>query len=165
MNKPVLKWSPSHPVRARDNLISAAAIEKNQLGFKPTYEAREDSTRRTSTVGEETIKEESKIKRRVVQRMMTYRKPMKNDFIDDFIQKKKGNKEAQIQMALTPEKMKYKPECYRRKGSENKAEPAKEIAAEVGTQDVKKQKEVEAQKHGKQEGIKQEKRGQTTKAA
>lgn len=36
---------------------------------------------------EQIIKEESRIRRRFVQRMMTYKKPNKNDFIDDKYQK------------------------------------------------------------------------------
>ncbi|XP_023020070.1 uncharacterized protein [Leptinotarsa decemlineata] len=129
----LLKWSPATPVKKQDNIISSKAREKNLLGFKPSYEnePREhmgllmsnEYMRRWFTeraafekdtyTREKIIKEENKIKRRFVQRMMTYRKPTKNQFIEESIAKRKavpGNS-TQDDKAPNYEKMKYKTEC------------------------------------------------------
>lgn len=103
MNKALTKWSPAVPKRRPDNIISSGALEKGFLGFKPTYENNQQYHmglllsmeymkmwfkeravyEKYAYTREETIKQENKIKRRNIQRMMTYRRPTKNQFIDD----------------------------------------------------------------------------------
>ncbi|XP_028129683.1 uncharacterized protein LOC114325744 [Diabrotica virgifera virgifera] len=127
--KAPLKWSPALPIRRADNIISSKAREKGLLGFKPSYEVKGEPVcmgflmsneymrmwfkqraefEKDTYTREEIIKSESKIHRRFVQRMMTYRNPGKNEIIEQRIRKCScpvERKEFQYQ------RMKYKPEC------------------------------------------------------
>ncbi|CAG9764614.1 unnamed protein product [Ceutorhynchus assimilis] len=128
-----IKWSPAKPQKRPDNIISSKARESGNSGFKPSYlvEKREnmkfimsneymriwfDERKRYETETysrEQIIKEESKIKRRFVQRMMTYKKPNKNELTNaEYHIKKDGIQEHSVDYS----KLKYKPVCPKEKG-------------------------------------------------
>ncbi|XP_030768268.1 uncharacterized protein LOC115891830 [Sitophilus oryzae] len=124
-----LKWSPAQPFKKSDNIISSKAREKGDYGFAPSYllEPRENMIflmsneymrmwfnergkyEKDTYSKEEIIKEESKIKRRFVQRMMTYRQPSKNFFLENKLNKKTVDKTEKTPIDYS--KMKYKPYC------------------------------------------------------
>ncbi|XP_018574940.1 uncharacterized protein LOC108913800 [Anoplophora glabripennis] len=102
MNKPILKWSPTLAIHKPDNIVSSHA----KPAFKPSYENEAENMNfimsneymrmwfkekqlheKDTYARDQIIKKERKIKRRMIQRMMTYRKPSKNHFIDDLVQR------------------------------------------------------------------------------
>ncbi|XP_076255106.1 uncharacterized protein LOC143193053 [Rhynchophorus ferrugineus] len=133
-----LKWSPAQPLKRADNIISSKARETGDFGFTPTYlsEPKEDmhflmsneymriwfrerAKYEKGTYSKEAIiKEESKIKRRFVQRMMTYKKPNKNQFLEEKINQpnRLPSKKNDDYTHVDYTKMKYKPQCLKRKG-------------------------------------------------
>ncbi|CAH1979865.1 unnamed protein product [Acanthoscelides obtectus] len=123
-----LKWSPNPPKKRPDNIISSKARERNIVAFKPQYEGegRENMWKLMSNedlrewfkewavfnkdvyTREQIIKEESKIQRKWIQRMMTYRQPTKLEIIEERLRKpiSTGAKGSKIDI-----RCKYKPAC------------------------------------------------------
>ncbi|KAJ8921006.1 hypothetical protein NQ315_015802 [Exocentrus adspersus] len=145
-NKPLLKWSPAVPIRKPDNLISSHA--KSHVSFKPSYEndpkenmnflmsneymrmwfQEKGGYDKDTYTREQIIKDESKIKRRIIQRMMTYRRPPKNHFIDDYVDKKTGQDKLQDQKdqkMRSQKQMKFKPQCPSKSHSGDQIREAK----------------------------------------
>ncbi|XP_060518794.1 muscle, skeletal receptor tyrosine-protein kinase-like isoform X2 [Cylas formicarius] len=87
---------------ARTNMNFLMSNEYMRMWFKEKeiYERNTYST-------EQIIKDESKIKRRYVQRMMTYKKPTKNDFNKEMKDRPKYNNPMKVDYS----KYKCKPEC------------------------------------------------------
>ncbi|XP_056636602.1 uncharacterized protein LOC130893161 [Diorhabda carinulata] len=129
-HKAAIKWSPSTPIRKQDNIISSKAREKNLLGFKPSYEVENEPVNmkflmsneymrmwfkqravfeKYTYTREEIIKSESKIHRKFVQRMMTYRKPGKNELVEQKFMEKKLTPEQSKDLEY--QKLKFKPDC------------------------------------------------------
>nr|CAI5856609.1 unnamed protein product [Callosobruchus analis] len=107
MVKPNLRnvWTPAVPIKRTDNIVSSKAREQNNAGFKPSFEKDKGENmwlvmsngyyaqwfkeravyERNTYYKWETIKQEKKVKRRFVQRMMTYRKPTRNEYLEDYV--------------------------------------------------------------------------------
>uniref|UniRef100_A0AAR5Q379 Uncharacterized protein n=1 Tax=Dendroctonus ponderosae TaxID=77166 RepID=A0AAR5Q379_DENPD len=137
-----LKWAPAQPQRRLDNIISSKARENGDLiGFVPTYLAepmekmhfimsneymrkwfKERGAYEKDTYSkEQIIREESRIKRRFVQRMMTYQKPVKTQLFEENVLRKPPQKGEQ---PLDYKKFKYKPVCPRAKAQQKNSPEA-----------------------------------------
>ncbi|KAL1513308.1 hypothetical protein ABEB36_002730 [Hypothenemus hampei] len=130
-----LKWSPAQPHKKSDNIISSTARETGDLiGFIPSYLKEPIEDMRFIMSNEymrkwfkereiyekntyskiEIIKGESKIKRRYVQRMMTYKKPDKFHLLEDKF-KRTGQYNDTVNQPTDYTKLKYKPVCSKEK--------------------------------------------------
>nr|CAH7718364.1 unnamed protein product [Callosobruchus chinensis] len=107
MVKPNLRnaWTPVVPIKRADNIVSSQAKEQNNAGFKPSFEKAKGEDmwlvmsngyyaqwfkeravyERNTYYKWEIIKQEKKVKRRFVQRMMTYRKPTRNEYLEEYV--------------------------------------------------------------------------------
>ncbi|CAH1991757.1 unnamed protein product [Acanthoscelides obtectus] len=98
-------WAPAVPLRRADNITSSKAKEQNTPVFKPAFEQdkrhdmwmvmsngygtqwfKEKAVYEKETYFRwETIKQEKKVKRRTVQRMMTYRQPTRIEYLEKYV--------------------------------------------------------------------------------
>ncbi|VEN47265.1 unnamed protein product [Callosobruchus maculatus] len=123
-----LKWTPNPPRKRPDNIISSKAREKHIVAFIPKCEEEKVDNmwklmsneylrewfkewavfNKNVYTREQIIKEESKIQRKWIQRMMTYRRPTKFEMIEERLWKpiSKGASGNKIDI-----RCKYKPSC------------------------------------------------------
>nr|CAH7769352.1 unnamed protein product [Callosobruchus chinensis] len=110
-----LKWSPNPPRKRPDNIVSSKAREKHIVAFIPKCEEylrewfKEWAVfNKNVYTREQIIKDESKIQRKWIQRMMTYRRPTKFEMIEERLWKPipKGTSGPKIDI-----RCKYKSPC------------------------------------------------------
>ncbi|VEN43996.1 unnamed protein product [Callosobruchus maculatus] len=180
MVKPNLRniWTPAAPIKRADNIVSSKAREQNNAGFKPTFEKAKGEDmwlvmsngyyaqwfkeravyERNTYYKWETIKQEKKVKRRFVQRMMTYRKPTRNEYLEVAARHDKIDFIEHCDYSY----YKYKPVLlkHRRKEHDTQKQESKmtepQEKAQVSEKHLEKSKKVEKKKEPKNETTKAE---------